>query len=400
MKQREQRRQDGKRLAMAKIKATEKPFSFQEKDHQHQVKKQEKAELDKDVPQFPQFRAAKVPWRVQVPLFQSIMDADGEKRKNVKKVAEINLQLSKLPPRMESHKKTEKEKKQADNRKAEAMFRKSYTFKPLPAREVPDFRRLHKEFASTLNRNKSAAKLTNPVPFHFHEPKNRVDLRKHMDEENQKIQPTMKKRASSARIFSLNADIEENRVNPPTTLKHEALVKLRRETKIQKLTEKQIKDQEDNFREYKKSRLTNRVKKSPALASNTALLRKKRQNGLQRAKDEMRYLEDVYNQQKALMEFNVANRPLLVEQQTQEFINLYNQIKDLQKYVAILRNANLNPNDHLTEDQKILLQRAQYFDQLNQLAYFPNGVPPSSDGLTVLDEAQQQQLMMLQAQQQ
>jgi hypothetical protein len=114
----------------------------------------------------------------------------------------------------------------------------------------------------------------------------------------------------------------------------------------------------------------------------------------------MRYLEQVYNQQKAMMEFNVANRPLLVEQQTQEFINLYNQIRDLQKYVAILRNANLDPNDHLTEDQKILLQRAQYFDQLNQLAYFPNGVPASADGAeNVLDEAQQQQLMMLQAQQ-
>ena len=30
----------------------------------------------------------------------------------------------------------------------------------------------------------------------------------------------------------------------------------------------------------------------------------------------MKYLENVYNQQKAIMEFNVANRPLLVEQQT------------------------------------------------------------------------------------
>ena len=58
-------------------------------------------------------------------------------------------------------------------------------------------------------------------------------------------------------------------------------------------------------------------------------------------------------------------------EQTQEFISAYNQIRDLQKYVAILRNANLNPNDHMTDSQKILLQRAQYFDQLNQLAYFP-----------------------------
>jgi hypothetical protein len=63
---------------------------------------------------------------------------------------------------MESHKKTEKEKQVADQKKADNMFKASYTFKPLPAREVPDFRRLHKEFASTLNRNKSAAKLTNP----------------------------------------------------------------------------------------------------------------------------------------------------------------------------------------------------------------------------------------------
>ena len=149
-------------------------------------------------------------------------------------------------------------------------------------------------------------------------------------------------------------------------------------------------------------RLTNRVKKSPALANNALELKKKRKHSLQRAKDQMKYLENVYNQQKAMMDLNVANRPLLVEQQTQEFINLYNQIRDLQKYVAILRNANLNPNDHLTEDQKILLQRAQYFDQLNGLAYFPDGVTPAGlgeqDG-SVLDEAQQQQLLMLQQQQ-
>ena len=56
------------------------------------------------------------------------------------------------------------------------------------------------------------------------------------------------------------------------------------------------------------------MKKSPALASNSNLLKKKRMNSLQRAKDEMRYLEGINNQQKALMEFNVANRPLLVEQ--------------------------------------------------------------------------------------
>lgn len=101
------------------------------------------------------------------------------------------------------------------------------------------------------------------------------------------------------------------------------------------------------------------------------------------------------------MEFNVAKRPLLVEQQTQEFINLYNQIRDLQKYCNLLRNANIDPNDYLNDDQKILLQRAQYFDQLNQLAYFPGGIPAAAGdgGINVLDEEQQQQLLMLQQQQ-
>ena len=60
--------------------------------------------------------------------------------------------------------------------------------------------------------------------------------------------------------------------------------------------------------------------------------------------------------------------------------------------MAILQNAGYDHNDHLTEDQKILLQRAQYFDQLSQLAYFPGGIPAAGGeegGINVLDEQQQ-----------
>ena len=63
--------------------------------------------------------------------------------------------------------------------------------------------------------------------------KNKVELRKHMDDENQLINPTKKKRSSSVKAF--NADLEMNQINPSTTKKHEALVKMRRETKIKKL---------------------------------------------------------------------------------------------------------------------------------------------------------------------
>ena len=62
------------------------------------------------------------------------------------------------------------------------------------------------------------------------------------------------------------------------------------------------------------------------------------------------------------MELKVAKRPLLVEQQTLEFIELYNQILALQQYVQLLRNHNMDPNQQLNEEQKILPQKAQYFD--------------------------------------
>jgi len=69
------------------------------------------------------------------------------------------------------------------------------TFKPEAGKAVPDFKRMHKEFAAQLEKNKSQAKQTTPRAFNFHEPKNNVELRKHLDEENQLINPTLKKRA-------------------------------------------------------------------------------------------------------------------------------------------------------------------------------------------------------------
>lgn len=74
------------------------------------------------------------------------------------------------------------------------------------------------------------------------------------------------------------------------------------------------------------------------------------------------------------MAYNVANRPLLFEQQTAEFINLYNQIQSLKKYVEVLNSQNLDANEFLNDKQKILLQRSEYFEQLNQLAYFPGDI--------------------------
>ena len=87
----------------------------------------------------------------------------------------------------------------------------------------------------------------------------------------------------------------------------------------------------------------------------------------------MKVLESSWEQQKNQIEFNVANRPLLVEQQSKAFIQNLEQIKQLQHHVKILREANLNLDDYLNDEQKKLLLSAEYYDRLNAAtAYFPS----------------------------
>mmetsp|Transcript_9389 Transcript_9389/g.14315 ORF Transcript_9389/g.14315 Transcript_9389/m.14315 type:complete len:545 (+) Transcript_9389:1809-3443(+) len=394
----EERKNEAKRLAMAKIKATEAPFKFYQKDLESMKKKKEAAELPPSMEEFVPFRAGKVPWEVRIQLYKRMVDdAKAERERRVKKNAELSLRLSKLPPRMEDYERRKREKETGQNDKAEdsALFE----FKPPTPREVPDFKKLHKEFADKLERNKSASKLTVPRPFNFHEPKNDPSLRKHLDNDNQLINPTKTKlkrrRSASAR---LNLDLlTEAKPNPPTTKKHEAMVALRRSHQNKKLTDQADRQNDDIERAFKQVRLTRRVKKSPALSNNTLQLKRQRKESLQRAKEEMRKKEIIYNHQKAQMELKVAKRPLLVEQQTQVFIQVHNQIQGLQQYVQLLVSHNMDPNQHLTDEQKILLEKAKYFDELNMLAYFPEG-QPLFNGESLLDENQQQHFYNLQDQ--
>ena len=98
----------------------------------------------------------------------------------------------------------------------------------------------------------------------------------------------------------------------------------------------------------------------------------------------MAIVEKAYEALKADIEFKVANRPLLVEQVSQAFIHNLNQIKELQRYVTLLREAGHNPDEHLTDEQRELLVSADYYDRLNvATAYFPsqnNGQPLMREG--------------------
>ena len=145
---------------------------------------------------------------------------------------------------------------------------------------------------------------------------------------------------------------------------------------------------------WKQKRLTQRVKCSPALVNNSSALKKNRHESLAKAKREMANKEKAYEQIKAGIEFNVANRPLLVEQVSNAFIHNLNQIKELQRYVTILREAGMDPDTHLTEEQRELLVSAEYYDRLNAAtAYFPTAQLRASDQNLqhqVIDEEEQE----------
>ena len=106
--------------------------------------------------------------------------------------------------------------------------------------------------------------------------------------------------------------------------------------------------------------------------SNTAALKRARQMSKAVAAKKMSQAAKSYDKIKQEMEFKVANRPLLVEQVSKAFIHNLNQIKELQHFVTLLREAGHNPDEHLTDEQRELLISAEYYDRLNvATAYFP-----------------------------
>jgi hypothetical protein len=93
-----------------------------------------------------------------VPIYQSMVeDAEQERNRRIKAMAEQSLQQSRLPPNMEAQ---EKKRKQQEKLKPRASSVDQCTFKPPTPKAVPDFKRLQKDFAKQMERNKSAQKLT------------------------------------------------------------------------------------------------------------------------------------------------------------------------------------------------------------------------------------------------
>lgn len=156
------------------------PFSFCEQDER---KYKEKLMKVSEPPQFVPFKATAIPWTSQVNMYDDIITKmEQERKRRVEERAIETKNSAKLPPRMEMHEKNRKlQEEQMKVTEKSGLKERSHSFK---AKEIPDFAKAHETFINTLERKKSMAKPTEPVPFNFHEPKKKASLRGYLDQEN------------------------------------------------------------------------------------------------------------------------------------------------------------------------------------------------------------------------
>ena len=138
-----------------------------------------------------------------------------------------------------------------------------YRFMTPNAKAVPDFKRLQLKFQQALEDQKkeNLSSATELEPFNFHNPKSTASMRRHLDHDNQMINPTIKKvRALSALAHGGNKDLSpvkerDSKENPANTAKFNAYVETRRHKMEQKKNLEQAKFQEDVERFFKQTRL-------------------------------------------------------------------------------------------------------------------------------------------------
>ena len=247
---------------------------------------------------FKQFRAKNIPWRILIPRFKMMMERDEHEREvRIRRNAEVSYKNARLPPRMQAHADKMKKDDLDSTQPSQSSAGLQFSFQPVRARSVPDFRRLQKTFISKMEQLKKSKNPTQPIPFKFSLARPSAHLRTHMDQQNQAINPTLKRqRAHSARP-PIAPPVEQ----PATTAKHDARVEMRRQQMEQKKAEQSVKYQQDYSRLVKQHRLKQRVKCSPAIVSNSANLAKQREAFKRNHKEELLRHQRNYENMKAQM---------------------------------------------------------------------------------------------------
>jgi hypothetical protein len=291
-----------------------------------------------------------------------------EREKRIKERIEKTLNASKLPPRMHMHmlelkRKEEEEKLYGKNYK---NFEKKYKFK---ANKIPDFKRLQNEFETKLDEMKKSAVPTVPEPFTFHEPKKKIPLYNHFDNEND---PNYKNPVLKKNIEDVIKKMKRKpKLEPKSTKSLNLLMEVRRkeiEERERKVEEKML---EDLLRKERQDRLKERVQNSKAIIDNKKQLEENRRklqedfiNNLQKKKESyenelQRRLEKVYA------------APLMLEQiggKGEKFTMNKNTKDDLNELLADQED---NDNDGMmdeneNQDENIQAEADDEYDENNE----------------------------------
>lgn len=311
------RREQVKKQSIALTKQNEKPFSFHQRDLDKANREAEEVDDVSDVMDgCGGFKANPVPQHCKLNLFKRMTEQQEAARETrIKEAAELSYAQASLPPRMEAHEKARTETAHTENEGLDS----NCTFKPKNAKPVPDFETLHKNFQKTLEKSRRSRSLTKPKPFVFCESNPDVGLRKYMDDSNRPQEKLMTFKAKQ--LHQEIKSLQKPSINPASTKKVEAAMKQRRMELENKLAEEEFKIRGDIERWHKQNRLSTRVQKSPALISNVTQLHARREAFKRDNKEKLYLMEKLYEREKAEIEYRVAQRPLLFEVQSQNFVD-------------------------------------------------------------------------------
>jgi hypothetical protein len=289
-----------------------KPFSFVETDERNFKQRAN----DKAIPQpYPPFKASAVPWTSQVLLYDDKMKKEEQERRDrVEIKKEQNMRMSRLPPRMEMHKKKIQEKENEEKlmgTRAKSLAKKETAFKATP---IPDYEREHEKFSNTLNRLKSQAiaKLTQPEPFAFHEPKKKASLRGYLDREND---PSIRNPQQKEPISVIIQRIQQKpKIEPASTKSLNLLMAARRRELEERERTNKEKLIEDQLRSEKQNRLKGRVVNSKSLIDNKEKLQANRSQQKESFLRNLNEQKEQYQQDLIRRLQRVYSKPLMLEQ--------------------------------------------------------------------------------------
>jgi hypothetical protein len=361
----ELRRKEVKENSIKIMKEKEKPFSFYERDVANYEAKKNKSEFVNAEFTKPAFKANEVPTVCTVELYKIMVAKDKREREiRIKKKAEENLKKSKLPPRMEQHEKSKKDK--------EVLMRKSAskgkedlsrfgTFEPNKAKPIPDFDRLQRNFQETLDRKKTSQKLTNIKPFKFDDDQNmkkgsktKASLRTHMDAERPK--------SKAGKIPNYG----KPKYNPKSTDKQTGLEERRRKELELKMKSEMDKIKENKERHKKQNKMKGQVQSMYSALDNTKQKEKDKKENLFQKITGMVASEKQTKQLIKEVKERGRNKPYLIERYQDSLKERERQIEGLNAVKIVkqtmVRNG-LDPNKHLADEQKDRLADAEFLEK-------------------------------------